>query len=140
MWTVSIPVKAYSLSSMTVVREGMSACEDRVIPQPSRVMDQGPLNEKLICPSIVSEVSLGKSIPHSVSSQTLRMINSVESSSSLKQTALSPSRMEVNSGKSSHHLFLIDSLSNTTREQLPNALSPKNSVFKLGKSIHHFIL
>ena len=31
VWTVSIPVKAYSLSRATVVREGISACEDRVI-------------------------------------------------------------------------------------------------------------
>ena len=31
VWMVSIPVKAYSLSSMTVVREGISDCEDRVI-------------------------------------------------------------------------------------------------------------
>ena len=51
---------------------------------------------------MVSVVSLGKSIHHLISSSPLRMINSV-ASSSLKQSASSPSRMEVNSGKSIHH-------------------------------------
>ena len=37
-------------------------------------------------------------------------------------------------------LFLVDSLSNTAREQFQNANPPKRSNFRLGKSIHHFIL
>ena len=36
--------------------------------------------------------------------------------------------------------LFIDSLSKTTREQEQNACSPNRSDFKLGKSIHHFIL
>ena len=31
VWTVSFHRKAYSLSRVTVVREGMSVCEDKVI-------------------------------------------------------------------------------------------------------------
>ena len=31
VWTVLLNSKAYSLSRVTVVREGMSACEDKVI-------------------------------------------------------------------------------------------------------------
>ena len=31
VWMVFLCLKAYSLSRVTVVREGMSACEDRVI-------------------------------------------------------------------------------------------------------------
>ena len=51
---------------------------------------------------VVSVVSLGKSIRHFISSSPLRMINSVDSLS-LNKKASSPSRMVVNSGKSSHH-------------------------------------
>ena len=53
-------------------------------------------------PFEVSVVSLGKSIHQFISSSPLRIINSVESQA-LKQKAHVPSRMEVNSGKSSHY-------------------------------------
>ena len=157
---------------------------------------------------VASVVSFGKSIHQFISSYPLRMINSVDSSL-LKQNALLPSWMEVNSGKSIHYslstpftlkyctrtttectlskqkwfqtgqvyssfslqaihsqilhennhgmhthqtevisnwacLFIIlssnHSLSNTAREQAMNAYSPNRSDFKLGMSIHHFIL
>ena len=51
--------------------------------------------------TVVSDVSLGKSNHHFPLSSQLRMINSLDASS--KQNASFPSRMEVNSGKSSHH-------------------------------------
>ena len=38
--------KVKSLSKVTVVREGMSVCEDRGIQQPSRVMEEGYMNEE----------------------------------------------------------------------------------------------
>ena len=50
---------------------------------PSRVMEQGRRNEKLSVPSVVSEVSLGRSIPQFLSSSPLRMINSFDSISLL---------------------------------------------------------
>ena len=53
----------------------------------------------------MSVLSLGKSIHHFISSSSLRMINSLHSSSSLNWNAPLPSRMEVNSGKSTHHLL-----------------------------------
>ena len=56
----------------------------------------------MLPPPTDSEVSLGRSIHHFIPVKALRMINSLELSY-LKQNALSPSRMEVNSGKSIHH-------------------------------------
>ena len=50
---------------------------------PSSVMEQGRRNEKLSVPSVVSEVSLGRSIHHFTSSSPLRMINSFDSMSLL---------------------------------------------------------
>ena len=50
---------------------------------------------------VTSEVSLGKSIHHLISSSPLRMINSLDPP--LNRNASLPIRMEVNSGKSSHH-------------------------------------
>ena len=93
--------KACLLLRVTVVREGMSACEEREIEVLSRLMERGKRNVQLLIPSVVSVVSLGKSIHQFISSSPLRMINSVESSS--KQNTSSPSRMEVNSGKSIRH-------------------------------------
>ena len=72
---------------------------------PSRVMIRGLRNVSLFSPStVVSVLSLGKSIHHFISPSPLRMINSVESSS-IKSKALSPNRMEVSSGKSSNHSY-----------------------------------
>ena len=50
---------------------------------------------------VTSEVSLGKSIHHLISSSPLRMINSLDPP--LNRNASLPIRMEVNSGKSIHH-------------------------------------
>ena len=100
---------------MTVVREGMSAYEDRVKGIPSSVMTRGLQNVPLFFPSVVSKVSLGKSIRDFISSSPLRMINSLESLF-LNQNACWPSRMEVNSGKSIHHsLFKPFTLKYCTR-------------------------
>ena len=96
------------------------------------------MNETLSSPTVVSDVSLGKSSHHCISFDSLRMIISVDLSS-LNSNALLPSRMEVNSGKSTHHSPFTDSLSNTTREQYSNAPLPKRSDFNFGKSSHHFI-
>ena len=60
------------------------------------------MNDLLSFPSVVSVASLGKSIPHLASSYALCMISSL-SSHSLKQNASLPSRIDVSSGKSSHH-------------------------------------
>ena len=54
-------------------------------------------------PIEVSVVSLGKSSLHFIPSDTLRMINSLESSYSMNWNAPSRSCMVVNSGKSIHH-------------------------------------
>ena len=51
----------------------------------------------------MSDLSLGKSILHFISSPPLRIINSFVLSSSLKYKAVSIILMEVNSGKSIHH-------------------------------------
>ena len=80
----------------------------------SIVTDRGYMN---VLPEEVMDVSLGKSSHHCMAFLSLFMINSLDSSS-LKPNAPSPSRMEVNSGKSIHHSLPVDSLSNTTREQL----------------------
>ena len=78
--------KAYPLLRVTVVREGMSACEEREIEVLSRLMERGKRNVQLLLPSVVSVVSLGKSIHHLISLAPLRIINSLESSS-LNQNA-----------------------------------------------------
>ena len=96
------------------------------------------MNETLSSPTVVSDMSLGKSIHHCISFDSLRMINSVELSF-LNSNALLPSRMEVNSGKSTHHSLIVDSLSNTTRIQSQNAALPNRTDFNFGKSSHHFI-
>ena len=46
---------------------------------PSRVMIRGLQNIQLPSPSVVSEVSLGKSIHQFISPSSLRIINSLES-------------------------------------------------------------
>ena len=43
---VFLYLKACDSSRVTVVREGMSVCEDRGIQQPSRVMEEGYMNEE----------------------------------------------------------------------------------------------
>ena len=65
-------------------------------------MERGKQNVKLTL-TVVSVVSLGKSIHHLISSSPLRMINSHESTSLWKKKASTPSWMEVSSGKSIHH-------------------------------------
>ena len=77
--------KAHPLLRVTVVREGMSACEERVIEVLSRLMERGKRNVTLPT-TVVSEVSLGKSIHHFISLSPLRMINLVESLFSKKNT------------------------------------------------------
>ena len=94
---------------------------------------------KLFSLSAVNDASFGKSIHQFIPSSPLRMINSLESSSSLNQNASIPNRMEISSGKSSHNLLLIDSPSKTTREQSANTSLPNRSDFRLGKSIHQLI-
>ena len=46
VWMVFLYLKACDSSRVTVVREGMSVCEDRGIQQPSRVMEEGYMNEE----------------------------------------------------------------------------------------------
>ena len=41
VWMVSLYLKAYFSLRATVLREGMSVCEDRVKGIPSRVMERG---------------------------------------------------------------------------------------------------
>lgn len=48
-------------------------------------------------------MSLGKSVHHCITSTPLRMVRDVVDFSMSKQNALSPSRMDVNSGKSIHY-------------------------------------
>ena len=81
----------------------MSAYEVRVIYILSRVMERGWRNDWLYSPSVVSVLSLGKSIHHVAASSSLRMINSLDSSPSLNWNTSLPSRMEVNMGRSIHH-------------------------------------
>ena len=57
---------------------------------------------ELHSPTVVSVVSLGKSIHHLASSYALCMINSLSLHFPNVNASL-PSRMDVNSGKSSHH-------------------------------------
>ena len=57
----------------------------------SRVMLRTQHKDSLSSPSVVSVVSLGKSIHHFLSSSSLRIISSLDSSSSLNQNACSPS-------------------------------------------------
>ena len=71
---------------------------------------------------VVSEVRLGKSIPHFVSSYPL-LITREDVSSLAHKTASSPSRMEVNSGKSIHHSHLsIIALKNAVLASVERAL------------------
>ena len=56
----------------------MSVCEGRVMGIPSKMMERGFSNVLLKYPSVVSDLSLGKSIRHSISLSPLRMINSIE--------------------------------------------------------------
>ena len=56
----------------------MSVCEGRVMGIPSKMMERGKRNALLLHPLVVSVVSLGKSIRHSISLSPLRMINSIE--------------------------------------------------------------
>ena len=67
------------------------------------MIKRGLQNALLFFPLEVSDASFGKSIHHFISSDTLRMINSLESSYSMNWNASSASRTEVNSGKSIHH-------------------------------------
>ena len=68
-------------------------------------MERGLRNVSL--PStVVSEVSLGNSICYFISYHSLRMFNSVESSSFWNWNASLPNWMEVSLGKSSHHSHL----------------------------------
>ena len=79
VWMVFLYLKACDSSRVTVVREGMSVCEDGVIKQPSSVMERGYSNEEQIhiqsLARVVSEVSFGKSIHNLISPSLLRMIN-----------------------------------------------------------------
>ena len=68
----------------------------------------------LLPSSVVSEVSLGRSIHQFISLSSLRMINSEYTAISLNQSAFLPSRMEVSSGRSIHH-----SRFNPTHFQIP---------------------
>ena len=78
VFTVFFCVKAYHLLRETVVREGISGGEVRVIKILSRVMRRGFKNVKLSSPSFVIVVSLGKSIHHCIPLLLLRMINSLK--------------------------------------------------------------
>ena len=69
---------------------------------PSRVMERGRRNVPLNTPSVVSEVSLGRSSHQFNGVKPLRMISSHDSTS-FRLSAPQPHRMEVNSGKSSHY-------------------------------------
>ena len=101
-------------------------------------MERGLRNVQLLP---VSEVSLGKSIHQFISSSSLRMINSLDASSSLKQNAPAPSRMEVNSGKSSHHShFNPFTLKHCTRT-IKECTNTKQKRFQTGhvySSFHSF--
>ena len=68
----------------------MSVDEDEWLEAPSRVTIRGNSND-LLSSSVVSEVSLGKSIPQFISSSPLRMINSEYTALSLNQSAFLPS-------------------------------------------------
>ena len=67
----------------------MSVDEDEWLEAPSRVMIRGNSNDFPY--SLMSEVSLGKSIPQFISSSPLRMINSEYTALSLNQSAFLPS-------------------------------------------------
>ena len=56
-----------------------------------RMTLRGYLNVSLFAPPVVSDVSLGKSIHHFISFDSLCMINSLDSSSHLKLNAFIPS-------------------------------------------------
>ena len=97
----------------------------------------GRRKDSLSSPSVVSVVSLGKSSHHFTVVGSLRMINSVESSSS-NLNALQPSRMVVNSGKSSHHsLFISFTLKHCTRT-ITTCKYTKQEGFQLGQVYSSF--
>ena len=81
---------------------------------------------------VVSEVSLGNSICYYISHYSLRMFNSVESSSFWNWNASVPNWMEVNSGKSIHHSqpkqFTLKCNTRTTTECL--ITKPNGSQFR----------
>ena len=89
VWILFVFLKANIWTRRTVLREGMSMRNNGRSALPPRVTERGFRN--VINPSAASVVSLGKSIHYFISSSSLRMINSVESSSSLKQNASFPS-------------------------------------------------
>ena len=110
----------------------------------SRVMERGYLNVPLsqsLYSSVVSVVSLGKSIHQFISSSLLRMISLLEELFSKKCNAPLPSRMDVNASKSSHHSlfkpFTIKYHTNTIME----CIIAKQKRFQTGQvysSFHSF--
>ena len=97
------------------------------------------MNDELLSPSFMSEVSLGKSSHHFMSSSPLRMINSLEFPSE-KQNASFPNRMEVNSGKSIHHFIFAKALrminlidASHSKQKTPR---PNRTEVNAGRSIH----
>ena len=88
----------------------------------------------------VSVVSLGKSIHQSTFMCSLRMINSLESSQ-LNQNALSPSWIEVSSGKSIHHSLSGWFTLKCDTKTLTECTLPKYKRFQTGhvySSLHSF--
>ena len=81
--------------------------------------------------SVVSVVSLGKSIHQFISLSLLRIINSLDSSS-LKLNALLPSRIEVNSGKSIHHTISEGFTLKHNKGTIPKGKDTKEKCFQLG--------
>ena len=104
------------LGKMTSLSSGRSINEWTRMELPPRVIARGWQNAQLFS-VVVSEVSLGKSIHHLISSYSLRMINSLDLSF-LKKNAPPPNRMEVNSGKSIHQFFF-----QTNHSQIPHKSS-----------------
>ena len=66
VWMLSLYLKAYCMEGEKVVREGMSVCEDEWKEVPSNMTERGNSNDFPY--SLMSEVSLGKSIHHLISS------------------------------------------------------------------------
>ena len=104
----------------------------------SRVMMRGYSN---VTPrdSVVSVVSLGKSIRHSISPCSLRMINSLESSPLLNRNVIQPRKRDVNSGRSVHHSLSVEiTLKHCTRT-FTECTASKQNILHTGQvySSHH---
>ena len=104
---------------MKVVSDGMSILEPEQQNELSRVTCSTHLNDSLFSLVVVSVVSLGKSNHHFTNEQSPCIIKKDSYLSAEKEHTSLPSRMEVSSGKATHHLLhTVRTTQNNTRALL----------------------